>query len=44
MEGDLSDTQSTHAGIIPRTLHRLFETLEGDVGEYSVKVSVSHSC
>ena len=38
MEGDLSK-QSTESGIIPRTLFSLFEQLERDVIEYSVRVS-----
>jgi kinesin family member 11 len=42
MSGDLSDfhgTFSSEAGIIPRTLHRLFHALDADGSEYSVKVS-----
>ncbi|KAI8904810.1 hypothetical protein EDD86DRAFT_249575 [Gorgonomyces haynaldii] len=39
MEGDLSSRESKDAGIIPRTLAALFETLEKDHAEYSVRVS-----
>ena len=42
MSGDLVEFHGTfgiEAGIIPRTLHRLFHALEGDGAEYSVKVS-----
>jgi kinesin family protein 11 len=42
MSGDLSDRYGTFAdtaGIIPRTLYRLFHTLESEDSEYSVKVS-----
>lgn len=42
MSGDLSDfhgTFSAEAGIIPRTLHRLFHALDADGSEYSVKIS-----
>ena len=42
MSGDLSDFHGTfgaEAGIIPRTLHRLFHALDADGSEYSVKVS-----
>ncbi len=42
MSGDLTDfhgTFGTDAGIIPRTLHRLFHALEAEGSEYSVKVS-----
>ncbi|KNC98496.1 uncharacterized protein SPPG_06193 [Spizellomyces punctatus DAOM BR117] len=40
MEGDLATIRGEHAGIIPRTLYSLFNTLEsGDAGEYSVRVS-----
>jgi kinesin family protein 11 len=42
MSGDLSDHYGTFAdtaGIIPRTLYRLFHALEADGSEYSVKVS-----
>ncbi|KAI8822589.1 P-loop containing nucleoside triphosphate hydrolase protein [Fimicolochytrium jonesii] len=40
MEGDLTTVKGEHAGIIPRTLHQLFTTLEaGDNAEYSVRVS-----
>ena len=42
MSGDLTDfhgTFGTDAGIIPRTLHRLFHALDADGSEYSVKVS-----
>ncbi|KAJ3060752.1 kinesin motor protein cin8, partial [Podochytrium sp. JEL0797] len=38
MEGDLEANQGKHAGIIPRTLYRLFEKLNED-SEYSVRVS-----
>lgn len=43
MQGDLSPTltgnPSADAGIIPRTLHKLFLHLENNVTDYSVKVS-----
>jgi len=42
MSGDLADfhgTFSSEAGIIPRTLYRLFHALDADGSEYSVKVS-----
>ncbi|KAJ1311796.1 hypothetical protein OPQ81_010261 [Rhizoctonia solani] len=43
MQGDLSSTltgnPSADAGIIPRTLHKLFLHLENSVSDYSVKVS-----
>lgn len=43
MQGDLSPTltgnPSADAGIIPRTLHKLFLHLENNVADYSVKVS-----
>jgi kinesin family member 11 len=42
MSGDLEDFHGTigvEAGIIPRTLHRLFHTLDSLGSEYSVKVS-----
>ncbi|QRW18820.1 kinesin motor domain protein [Rhizoctonia solani] len=43
MQGDLSPTltgnPSADAGIIPRTLHKLFMHLENNVPDYSVKVS-----
>ena len=42
MSGDLADfhgTFGTDAGIIPRTLHRLFHALDSEGSEYSVKVS-----
>ncbi|KAH6572283.1 hypothetical protein BASA62_003497 [Batrachochytrium salamandrivorans] len=39
MEGDLSTEGSPNAGIIPRTLYSLFDTLERETGEYSVRVS-----
>ncbi|KAJ3041854.1 kinesin motor protein cin8 [Rhizophlyctis rosea] len=40
MEGDLDAATGDHAGIIPRTLYSLFETLETETaGEYSVRVS-----
>ncbi|QRV90691.1 kinesin motor domain protein [Ceratobasidium sp. AG-Ba] len=43
MQGDLSPTltgnPSADAGIIPRTLHKLFLQLENNVSDYSVKVS-----
>jgi len=42
MTGDLSEhhgTYSIEAGIIPRTLHRLFHALDAEGSEYSVKVS-----
>ena len=42
MSGDLTEfhgTFSAEAGIIPRTLHRLFHALEAEGSEYSVKIS-----
>lgn len=42
MSGDLTEFHGTFgvdAGIIPRTLHRLFHALDSDDAEYSVKVS-----
>ena len=42
MEGDLTSqmgTYSSEAGIIPRTLYRLFHTLEQNKDDYSVKAS-----
>ncbi|KAJ3115989.1 kinesin motor protein cin8 [Physocladia obscura] len=39
MEGDLESCQGKQAGIIPRTLYRLFDKLEKDDSEYSVRVS-----
>jgi kinesin family member 11 len=42
MSGDLTDfhgTFHTEAGIIPRTLYRLFHTLDAEGSEYSIKVS-----
>ena len=42
MSGDLSDYYGTFAdtaGIIPRTLYRMFHALDADGSEYSVKVS-----
>ncbi|KAI8054309.1 P-loop containing nucleoside triphosphate hydrolase protein [Syncephalis plumigaleata] len=41
MEGDLEDVEGYHAGIIPRTMDRLFQLLDPDVPEYSVKLSYS---
>ncbi|RKP07732.1 kinesin motor domain-containing protein [Thamnocephalis sphaerospora] len=41
MEGDLDDLEGYHAGIIPRTLQRLFDVLESDTSEYSVRLSYS---
>ncbi|KAG0180518.1 kinesin motor protein cin8 [Apophysomyces sp. BC1034] len=43
MEGDLEERfgrYASQAGIIPRTIHKLFETLEELGHEYSVKVSL----
>ena len=40
MEGDLSTYRGKNAGIIPRTLYNLFDQLEKDDAEYSVRVSV----
>ncbi|KAL0078861.1 P-loop containing nucleoside triphosphate hydrolase protein [Phycomyces blakesleeanus] len=43
MEGDLSDHAGKHgpeAGIIPRTIYKLFETLDAQGAEYSVRVSL----
>jgi kinesin family protein 11 len=39
MEGELTSDISENSGIIPRTLNSLFETLERDKQEYSVRVS-----
>lgn len=42
MEGNLIEsngTYSEHAGVIPRTLYKLFDILESDSSEYSVRVS-----
>ena len=39
MEGDLTTINGPHAGVIPRTLRRLFEILETEKAEYSVRVS-----
>ncbi|ORX88668.1 kinesin-domain-containing protein [Basidiobolus meristosporus CBS 931.73] len=42
MEGNLEEVNnsfSKNAGIIPRTLHRLFERLESETAEYSVRLS-----
>ncbi|KAK9765787.1 Kinesin- motor protein [Basidiobolus ranarum] len=42
MEGNLekvNNSFSRDAGIIPRTLHRLFERLESETAEYSVRLS-----
>lgn len=43
MQGDLTPTilgaPSSEAGIVPRTLHRLFSLLEASRSEYSVKIS-----
>ncbi|KAF3936602.1 Kinesin-3 [Dactylella cylindrospora] len=42
MSGDMEDyfgTFSDGAGIIPRTLHKLFERLDAEASEYSVKCS-----
>lgn len=39
MEGELDDTASVHAGIIPRSLNRLFQVLDASKVDYSVKVS-----
>jgi kinesin family protein 11 len=39
MEGELTSNISDNSGIIPRTLNSLFETLERDKQEYSVRVS-----
>ena len=39
MEGDLTDARGKHSGIIPRCLRSLFNTLEADKTEYSVRVS-----
>ncbi|KAF3924673.1 Kinesin-1 [Arthrobotrys entomopaga] len=42
MSGDMRDyfgTYSDSAGIIPRTLHKLFQSLEAENAEYSVKCS-----
>jgi kinesin family member 11 len=39
MEGNLIDPESKDSGIIPRALNALFNTLEKDNCEYSVRVS-----
>ena len=42
MTGDLTEyhgSYSIEAGIIPRTLHRLFHALDAEESEYSVKIS-----
>lgn len=39
MSGDLEDINGPHAGVIPRTLYTLFETLEREKAEFSVRVS-----
>ncbi|KAJ3296228.1 kinesin motor protein cin8 [Borealophlyctis nickersoniae] len=39
MEGDLEAGRGLHAGIIPRTLYSLFDALERETAEYSVRVS-----
>ncbi|RKO96594.1 hypothetical protein CXG81DRAFT_14230, partial [Caulochytrium protostelioides] len=39
MEGDLQNITGEHAGIIPRTLTHLFQRLESETAEYSVRVS-----
>jgi kinesin family member 11 len=42
MTGDLAEYHGSYAieaGIIPRTLHRLFHALDADGSEYSVKIS-----
>ena len=39
MEGDLHSIRGPMAGVIPRTLYSLFDTLDKDVNEYSVRVS-----
>ncbi|KAK9719990.1 Kinesin- motor protein [Basidiobolus ranarum] len=42
MEGNLEEVNSSFskdAGIIPRTLHRLFERLESETADYSVRLS-----
>ncbi|KAI9015182.1 P-loop containing nucleoside triphosphate hydrolase protein [Gaertneriomyces semiglobifer] len=39
MEGDLASGKREHAGVIPRTLYALFDSLEGGDLEYSVRVS-----
>jgi kinesin family member 11 len=42
MSGDLDEYRGTFvasAGIIPRTLHRLFHSLDSEGSEYSVKIS-----
>lgn len=41
MEGDLTNVCGVNSGIIPRTLFSLFDTLEMDKTEYSVRVSVN---
>ncbi|KAJ3213426.1 kinesin motor protein cin8 [Dinochytrium kinnereticum] len=39
MEGDLESNTSPDAGIIPRSLKKIFQSLEGEDSEYSVKIS-----
>nr|KAJ3418989.1 kinesin motor protein cin8 [Polyrhizophydium stewartii] len=39
MEGDLASEYSPDAGIIPRALYSLFDTLDSEKAEYSVRVS-----
>jgi kinesin family protein 11 len=43
MEGDLDTFRGKNAGIVPRTLYHLFDQLEKDDAEYSVRVSVMTS-
>ncbi|KAJ3337910.1 kinesin motor protein cin8 [Gonapodya sp. JEL0774] len=40
MEGSLDALPNSQAGIIPRSLHRLFETLESQSSDFSVRVSM----
>lgn len=43
MEGDLEERHGKckpEAGIIPRAIHKLFETLDAQSADYSVKVSL----
>ena len=40
MLGDMSPIDGPQVGIIPRTLLNLFDTLDRDTAEYSVRVSV----
>ncbi|KXS09225.1 kinesin-domain-containing protein [Gonapodya prolifera JEL478] len=40
MEGSLDALPNANAGIIPRALHRLFETLEAQSSDFSVRVSM----